>query len=139
MAAHPKYPNAFSFSLLLSIIHFCHQSSSIHLKNLSKSQKHVYIINIGSYQYPRRMSFILSHINTFFTEQSLSELIFVTVQRVTQAVAKCDPGLYIFRVHQRSSVITKHGHMDTGDMGVLSQCLLSPITSCPDSRAHHQG
>ena len=65
-AAHPKYPNAFSFSHLLSIIHFCHQSSSIHLKNLSKSQKHVYIINIGSYQYPRRMSFILSHINTFF-------------------------------------------------------------------------
>ena len=65
--------------------------------------------------------------------------IFVTVQRVTQAVAKCDPGLYIFRVHQRSSVITKHGHMDTGDMGVLSQCLLSAITSCPDSRTHHQG
>ena len=53
MAEHPKYLNAFSFSLLLSIIHFCHQSSSIHLKNLSKSQKHVYIINIniGSYQY----------------------------------------------------------------------------------------
>ena len=79
-------------------------------------------------------------INTFFHwAVFVWNDIFVTVQRVTQAVTKCDPGLYIFRVHQRSSVITKHGHMDTGDMGVLSQCLLSAITSCPDSRAHHQG
>ena len=59
----PNIPMLFHFLLLLSIIHFCDQSSSVHFKNLSKSQKHVYIINIGSYQYPTKMSLILSHIS----------------------------------------------------------------------------
>ena len=44
----------------------------------------------------------------FFTEQSLSELIFVTVQRVTQAVAKCGPGLHIFSIQSPSEIIGDH-------------------------------